>query len=106
MNIKPSNSSGPKYPALATLAVAVAMSTAACGQQQRLVGKVSPQRTAGVPRATPEQVEQLRQQRQKKEADKADQPRERQRLGGARRRIPGQIVPGKAKRPSPKPAKD
>ncbi len=102
VNIKPSNHSVPKYPALAALAVAVAVSTAACQQPpQRTGGKVppQPQRTAGVPLATPEQQERLRVQREaarkQGEADrrvqelleerrKPKQPRDPQRLGGKR----------------------
>ncbi len=99
MNIQPSQSRNPKYPALAAVAVAAAMSTAACEQ---------PQRTAGVPLATPEQQEMLRMQREaarkQGEADRrlkellqkrrAELRREGQRLGGK--------VPSK-KRPEPQP---
>ncbi len=80
MNLRPSNSLSPKYPALAALAVA-AVASLSCQQQ--------PQRTAGAPLATPEQLEQLQKQQPKEE--KAQHPRERQILGGKMPRAPQRL---------------
>ncbi len=48
MNIRPSNTPAPKYPALATLAVAAVLSLPACDEQ--------PQPTAGAPLPPPQRL--------------------------------------------------
>ncbi len=94
MDIQPSNTPRPKYPALATLALAAALSASACQQEE-------PQRTAGAPLPPPAQQRQRPSSTIGTEKPAQQQPKKSDSRSEREKRIEqkirsGQLVPGKA----------